>query len=58
MTHNQSQENWEFTVLEFDCAGHFMVMSQDGKFGEWMYAAPNSVAGKIEALVCRKEPAL
>ena len=53
MVHDSSQENWEFTGMEFDCAGHFMI-EEGNELSEWMYAAPNSVAGKIEEIVCRK----
>ena len=55
--HDSSQDSWESTMMEFDCAGHFLIMSQMGEMSEWMYAPPRSVAGKIADMVCRKEGA-
>ena len=64
MVHDSSQDSWEFTIMEFDCAGHFLIsfpfsmnMSQMGEMSDWMYAPPRSVAGRIAEMVCRKEPA-
>ena len=57
MVHDSSQDSWESTMMEFDCAGHFLIMSQMGEMSEWMYAPPRSIAGKIAEMVCRKEPA-
>ena len=56
MVHDSSQDSWEFTIMEFDCAGHFLIISM-GEMSEWMYAPPRSVAGRIAEMVCRKEPA-
>ena len=55
--HDSSQDSWESTMMEFDCAGHFLIISQMGEMSEWMYAPPRSVAGRIAEMVCRKEPA-
>ena len=55
MVHDSSQDSWESTIMEFDCAGHFMIMSQNGEMSEWMYAPPRSVAGRIAEMVCRRE---
>ena len=55
--HDSSQDSSEYTIMEFDCAGHFLIMSYLGEMSEWMYAPTRSVAGKIAEMVCRKEPA-
>ena len=55
--HDSSQDSWESTMMEFDCAGHFLIMSYLGEMSEWMYAPPRSIAGRIAEMVCRKEPA-
>ena len=55
MVHDSSQDSWESTMMEFDCAGHFLIMSQMGEMSEWMYAPPRSIAGKIADMVCRRE---
>lgn len=42
--------SYNTSALIFDCQGHYMY---GDSLGVQMYAAPRSVAGRIEALVCR-----
>ena len=55
--HDSSQDSSESTIMDFDCAGHFLIISYLGEMTDWMYAPPRSVAGRIAEMVCRKEPA-